>query len=515
MRRGLVAWEEKLKLDIVDLDRFVEVNNCPEVTGMMLFDQSGAPAPDGLLSYELFGRYGSYDRRTIFGYIDLKGEYLHPAAYKALVALDRKIASVVDGSKYYKISEGQLVEDDKEGNTGLAWLKANIGKLRWRETGSAVRKERVDFIQSLKPNEMWVKKWLVCPAFYRDVNLADAQKGKIVVGELNEIYAKIIGLASAAGAGTMSFVGDATRGKLQLSLQEIYAMMLGDGGYLPKKDGIIHRGILGKAVDYACRSVIAAPRISADRPEDMRVTFRRTAIPLGQVCVLFFPIIVKEVLDFLRLGLGGSKYYEDQKGQRHGMSGVLSQLQEPEIKRMINDFIKTPSGRFDQIRVVTDEGKVIGLGLHEDDLKRKFTVTDLLYVCALRAVKGRHVLITRYPVEHHQNIHPSEIHVLTTRKTIEVKLGDKLFPDYPEVLPDYPDPESLWVDVVQMSNSYLEALNGDYDGDTVSIRALYTQEANEECARVISSPKNFLDSSGQNIRTLKNEGVLAIYRMTK
>lgn len=55
----------------------------------------------------------------------------------------------------------------------------------------------------------------------------------------------------------------------------------------------------------------------------------------------------------------------------------------------------------------------------------------------------------------------------------------------------------------------------DFDGDQVTVRGVFTQEANEECERLIKSPSNILTIRGDNIRTSSNEAVQALYAMTK
>jgi len=56
---------------------------------------------------------------------------------------------------------------------------------------------------------------------------------------------------------------------------------------------------------------------------------------------------------------------------------------------------------------------------------------------------------------------------------------------------------------------------GDYDGDTVSLRAVFTQEANMEADRYIKSKAHVLDQSGSNARTLGNEAIQALFGFTR
>ena len=66
-----------------------------------------------------------------------------------------------------------------------------------------------------------------------------------------------------------------------------------------------------------------------------------------------------------------------------------------------------------------------------------------------------------------------------------------------------------------MSNVFLQTLGADYDGDQISVRTLFSQEANLEAERIMSSNMNFFNSAGSNVRTTTNEAVQTIYALTK
>ena len=51
--------------------------------------------------------------------------------------------------------------------------------------------------------------------------------------------------------------------------------------------------------------------------------------------------------------------------------------------------------------------------------------------------------------------------------------------------------------------------------DTVSMRGLFSQEANIEAERLIYAKTNLLTQQGTNSRTLGNEAVLALSVLTK
>ena len=53
------------------------------------------------------------------------------------------------------------------------------------------------------------------------------------------------------------------------------------------------------------------------------------------------------------------------------------------------------------------------------------------------------------------------------------------------------------------------------NSDTVSIRAVFTVEANKEAHRIIYDKKNLLNQSGSALRTLGKEAILATYCLTR
>jgi hypothetical protein len=53
------------------------------------------------------------------------------------------------------------------------------------------------------------------------------------------------------------------------------------------------------------------------------------------------------------------------------------------------------------------------------------------------------------------------------------------------------------------------------DGDQITSKILWTQEANEECERVINSKAFILSSNGKNTRVCDLEAIQTFYVLTK
>jgi len=503
-----------MKIDIVDLNKFITINECPQVTNPIYLDMNNVPTDDGLFSYTLFGLSGSYDRKTIFGYIDLKKKFLHPVVYRLLVSIDRRISKIVDGSMYVTLDEkGLIVVDNEKGKTGLEFLHKNFDKINFKLTGSRVREEKIQVFKSLKRNEAFLDKWLVIPAFYRDVNLSKSGSGKIGVDEINSLYTKIVSISNTLSVESdYDFMGFISENKLQLYLLEIYETLTKS---MAKKTGIIRQALMGKSIDYATRAVISAPRINSNEWDKQEIPFGYTGIPLAQLLVLYYPFFIYGISNYFEEIFNTTKYVLDQdRVTQHALINPMDDYTPDKIKKMMNLYIKSIPDRFQRLPVNTENGTKY-LKVYENDNLRDLTLTDLLFTVATKVCEDKMVYITRYPMETHQGIYPSKIKILTTYKTMDSSINSTYFNDYPYIDSSLPILDSTFIDTVVMNNSYLDALGGDYDGDMVSLRAVWSQEANAEAKKLLNSNSNLLDSSGSNVRTIGNEGVQTIFALTR
>lgn len=53
------------------------------------------------------------------------------------------------------------------------------------------------------------------------------------------------------------------------------------------------------------------------------------------------------------------------------------------------------------------------------------------------------------------------------------------------------------------------------DGDQVSIKGVFSTEANDECNRLVRGKANILDIGANNVRKSTNENVQTLYTLTK
>lgn len=524
-----------MKVDLISTKKFVLMNKLQEVDNPVTFEKGGIPSTNGLLSTELFGTSVS-DRKDTYGTIDLHGPFFTPFIYKVMKRLDRRIESIIAGTKTFVISDkGEIVEDEK-GDTGLNWLYKNWDKIKFKRNESTIRSERIDVIEAYDKDTIFTKFWVVIPAFYRDVNLQNADGGKLAHHEINDLYSRLIRLTkSVADNNQFDFMFSRTSMMIQETLVDIYDLLK---GMLEKKNGLIRKSLLGKSIDYGARSVISAPIYNTNTAEDMDVDFYKTGIPLSQTCSTFTVPVIAWVRRFFERELEsmGMKY-----PVRDSNTGEITyvKLKEPAlhfnedyITKMLDRFVHSPGDRFEKVVLPVDDPnfkKTVYLsfagrnydGKNDDTasplIKRPATWTDIFFQAAVASSEDRMVWITRYPLLDYFGMLTTHVSVRSTLKTTPMVIGNKVYSNYPVVDLDLPkgDVGTYFVDTIVMSNLYLTGLGGDYDGDQVSVRGVYSQEAVTEAKEIMNSKAYILNVYGENIRKTTNEAIQTLYMMTK
>lgn len=518
-----------MKLDLMDMRKVIIVNGLKPVSNPILFESGNVPTPDGLLSLEIFGTT-SRERKDNFAFIELNDYFIHPFAYKLLIRLDRRIESIVKGTKRFIINEeGQLVEDEEKGNTGCAWLYKNWNKVKFNRNESNVRNERINLIEAYSKDVIFIRQWIVIPAFYRDVNFQNADAGQISHNELTDLYCKLLRFCNLLESSSeFDFIVNSTKGKVQDTLVEIYNYFKGK---LEKKNGLIRKSLLGKSIDYGVRAVIAAPEFNTNKYDENIVSFTHCAIPISLICTLFFPFMLHELRNFFK------EQYEllnnkisDLSEYNPKLSGSADLIDfnfyynEDYYKKLMDVFTRSYEDRFKKVEIPLKQEQpypiYYKIRLQKEDgteIVRDMTYTDVLFIAANRAASDKHVFLTRYPITNHLGSIPSKINISSTTQTDKLYYNGKLFKFYPRIdLSMTPKEVSTYFyDVLKMSNVLLKAFGGDYDGDQLSIKGIFSQEANAECDRIVRGKANILDINASNVRKSTNECIQTLYTLTK
>lgn len=531
---------DQLTLDICDVDRYIKENELEEVSNPMFFIKKGVATPNGLLSNEIFG-LTKEDRQGTFAYIKLNSLFIDPSCYKQWCKLDKKIKAIVHQTETFSINAQGELEPDPKGKTGVKFLKDNFDKLKFKSTGSIQRDMRIKYIKK-NAKKMFIDKYLVIPAFYRDVDTS--QKGKTNIGAINKLYAKLINNANAlASTADMGFDNTgAIIGSTQETLLTIYDWFVGNtnksiqepGTGISGKFGILRMANMSKTTDYSSRLVISSADLKVEFTEDMRVDLDHTLVPLSAALANYYPYILFHVKHFFENEFSELTKYpvRDKTGKIEYMTPKEPQIVfsdehiETEIKRYIHGY----SNRFIPIQIPVEENDKLyymqfkgranmdNIVTPSDDFyKRDLTWCDVFYMAAVEATKNMMILITRYPIESQYSQIPTGIVIGSTEKTEPVYFNDTYYPYYPMIRQTDigKDTSGTFVDICIMSNLLIGGLGADFDGDTVSIKSVFTQEANEELRKYANAKSNFITLGAENIKSSSGDAVMAAYALTK
>lgn len=446
-----------MKLDIFNIDEFVKANNCPEVTNPVFWNFDGTPTTDGLFSYELFG-VSDDDRKNIFGYIDLKGNFIHPLVYGMLAKKTGSIGKVATCQKYAVVADKRIkiVEKDFEGaETGITFLYNHFDEINWMseiddDNESISKDTRFRFLKSLKKEEFFIRKWLVIPPFYR----AESSENRSMGDVINKLYKELISRTSSLSLGySFEIFGDEVRARIQQTLLDTYTatmaplsgkhlMTQGTGSYTTAgtgKNSMIRKHLIGKNVDWGSSSVITSPANSdANLISKKPVPYGYGGFPMATLISLFHPFYVQYITDIFERIQG---VIEDAFGTNIKKLDT-SQFTSKAVEKLLKSFVTSPGQRFEDIKfeLITKDNKRkrIRIPLREyktkDDaasgknyIERPMNITDIIFSASKHITQDKHILVTRFPIANAQNIYPSKIKVLSTSKTRSIYISLRKF----------------------------------------------------------------------------------------
>lgn len=535
---------------LLDIDEFIKKNELKEVKNPIYFDKNKLPTPDGLLSNDIFG-ITKEERANRFAYIDLHGIFLHPLIYKLWGNLDSRIKNIVFGTNTYSLdASGNLVEDPN-GKTGIKFLKDNFDKIKIKTTDSSKRDRIIQFIKK-SGKACFITKYPVIPAYYRDVNTED---GKMGVGDINKYYNSLIiaarSLEEAHDYGLTLI--HAQVGRMQEILLSIYNYfgagnpdVKTSGVGMPGKLGVIRRTNMSKTTDYSSRLVISAPELKVEDLDDLDVDMDYSLVPLSSLCVNFLPFMVYWIRRYFEEEFSGkSKYtYTDATGKvtEAPIADYQVVFSDDRIRKELDRFVHGYSNRFVPIEVpvapgflkrgekiyLRFKGRKVSKEYKEGDDITKFPIQerlltwcDIFFWAANDVTKGKHILITRYPIDSFYNQFPTRIRVASTIETepmIVTTFHDKFYKAYPKItqkdVMERVDTSNRFKDTLNLCNAYLNSIVGDYDGDQVTVKGIYSNEANDELDKQMQSKIHYIGLNSKTVMEVDKETIQALYCFT-
>ena len=492
-----VSYEERgkkeiLSLELLDIERYIKVNELKPITNPTFFSTGGVPTSDGLLSNEIFG-ITQADRAGTFAYINLYEYFIDPSCYKCLIRLDNKFNFIVKGLKKYKIdADGSFIEDPG-GGTGIKWLKANFDKIKFKRTESRARDMRIKYIEhNFKKGNLFINKWIVIPPYYRDANTTKKHTG---VGQINTLYVNLITAANALrdNADYGLSIADTTCARIQDTLRAIYDWFCGNnndsikdpGTGLGGKFGLIRMNA-GYTSDYSSRLVISASELKKETIDDLMVTLDKSAMPLAAVAADFYPFMIFHMRKFFENEFLNVTNYEvvDSEGNVHyyRIDNAMLSFTDDVLNDQLKKFVYSHDNRFLPIEVPindkdADPNKVYLMQFKgkrfanpkeeietnpEPIIRRPLTWVDVIYIAAVRSVEGKTVAITRFPYDSYFNTIYTGIEVASTTETEPIIIDGEYYRFYPKIRIEdiLQSSASKFIDTMQISNLYLKGLGG-------------------------------------------------------
>lgn len=481
---------------------------------------------DGLFSTRIFGRVGDPLRNMIFGYIDLRVPVFHPLVFKTVLKLRGFYGDIMAGREF-AVWNPTTRDFDKsnelDGSTGISFFMRYFDQLQFQRNASHIRNLRIDLLEKYR-KESVVDKLMVMPAGLRDAEV-DVD-GRMSMDEINEIYQRMLILTrnypEHINLREDLSIYDRTRYGVQQAFVAIYdyieRMLSGKGGFIQSRWA--SRNVFG-----GTRNVISSldtGSIDLDAPN--RPKFNDTVVGLYQASKACQPKVVFGLKQFMlqdifdtgsnRIRLINKQSLQlewvdissddmDRWGTNQGLEKVVDEISVIEKRTRAVEVADHYLALVyvddkDQYRVFRD------IEEFPQDFNRAFvrpiTYCELIYLCCLDEWHRIAAFVTRFPVETQNSSYPCKQYV---RTTVKASLRHELGVDWERtgrMALEYPifelNKPAQFHDSLSVSSTRLAQLGADFDGDTASYNAVYSEDAINEIDRFFTTRSAYILSTG-------------------
>ena len=495
--------------ELFDIDRDIKVNDLKEVTSQTIYRSPNIFHPACLFSEEIFGQT-SDERKYRCGYIKLPVHVFNPTVAKDIISrsggIIRKMAY---GEVKCNIVDGVLTAAPDGQYTGIKdlydiWEQINIEK-----TLTTRSKENIDVLSKTPKRLLFNDKVYVLPPGFRPIGM---KNGKPVKSELNTLYLHILGLKSVTAHTTANVYQ--IYNKFQDAVINIYVFI---NNFVSTKNGFFQKNLLAKTTIATGRNVISAPRYNTD---DTPIGVFRTGYPLHTLSSLFKPLVKFQMKQLLTYNNIVTFHPNPDEIKASDIENIYDDKM---IEDLILIYMESPGSRFKILYLDPDETKPImfeALDIKKNErISRPFTLTDAIYLACKSAVvdADRMVYVVRYPIGDYFGAFFTKVHILSTVDTMKLQFHGETFNTYPIIDPtlSHARVSTSFADTVNMSNSRLKALNGDYDGDTIKSIGIWSDEANKQAEALMYSKIYNIREDFTSVYDINLECLNGLYGLTK
>lgn len=523
-------------ISIMDVDSFIKQSLAKQVTSFSIKTPSSSSFdPDGLFSEEIFGRLGTIERLTQYGYFELNTTIIAPEIYNEMSRMGGIYFDVMAGKRYaiFDEKEGELVavdgdpENIPQCGTGFTFFMKVYPKIKFKQTDSQLRAGRIEMIDKFREIGLY-KRYIVSPAALRDIS--EDANGRLIQDDVNALYTSLLSYTqSLPPSGSDNPIYDHVKYMVQIKAVAIFNYFV---NVMSGKTGFLQSSYASRRIAGGTRNVISASSFDAESIDDpaffkydetIMGVFQTMKSCQAQVYYvlrhLYFDPVFGTGLDVTSVPLINAKTYaleyvdipNDEFAKFTTAEGV-NKL----INRFANDDIrnkpvavKNAAGKYMYLHLVYDEGYRISLFRSLADLKsrtptpvdmtkvRPLTWIELMYLATVLASSKDHTITTRYPVLEVGSTFVAKVKVMATDPSRKVALVDRLVDSansYEIVFPHYPELGNDFFDTTSVHAGRLSELDGDHDGDMTSQNTLLGDDSNKECADYLNSIRSLINT---------------------
>jgi len=244
-----------MKLELLDIDNYIKIHKLKQVTTIKLYEKIEKIDPNSLFSEQIFGKFGSVERRKTFAYVDLKIKVIHPEIYNIFTGINSDIAKLITNKEKYIVRNGELIQNNIKGSAGVNYFISIFNSIDFKKL-KHVNPKNLSFILKNK-EKVFIDKFLIIPAGIRDISVSKTTKQTLVnLSEISNLYTNLIRHTHTLGSNPTSIPEDIKIlicDQIQKTLLEINSWLKSK---LSGKTGLIRGGLLKKVVDYCGRLII-------------------------------------------------------------------------------------------------------------------------------------------------------------------------------------------------------------------------------------------------------------------
>jgi len=497
---------------------------------------------DGLFSVSIFGKVGDEKRSQRYSYIDIKIPIFHPVIYKALLQLKRLYGGIMAGTEYALWNDDlQDFErsDPVNGKTGYAYFMQYWKAIKFEETKSDARQQNILMLEKYKAQAM-TDKIVVMPAGLRDVEINN--DNRVEKDEINNFYLRLLGVAntiSDVSARTNPEMLNNARYSLQSTFNELFEYI---ERMIEGKKKLLMGKWASRRIWNGTRNVITAMDTSTPYlGGNGAVRFNNTVLGLYQGLKSIMPVarylvrngflskvftsvdaparlVDKKTRKLVEVKL--KPQYFDRYMTDEGIEKVITAFGEEDMRHKpleieghyVGLIYKGPDGTFKIIQDIDDI----------PDTRSKLDVSpltfcELLYLSCYKDLNKYPLFVTRYPITGVGSIYPSKMYVKTTIKSdVRRELSDAWEPmDDAHVAYSFPEKGGAFVNSLVPHSAKLDGLTADFDGDTASGNATYSDESIKEVDTYFQQKKAYVGTDGNFISSVAVATVeLVLYNLT-